>query len=147
MFVSVYVYVCLCVPEFVCLYVGLSVCLYYYVYMYVVLIVTNVSKLLCARRPTSSLQAVWNPCKINKTLDKFKEIINNLVFYSSIQFCLRNTIWCVHNSFVTTDDVSHNFYMTTDDASHIFFVDDVPHDILVATKDVSYNICIMTDDA
>ena len=69
---SVYVSVCLSMCLCVCLSVCASVCLYgfmYYVYMYVVFIVINVCKLLHVRRPTSSPRAVWNPCKINKTLN------------------------------------------------------------------------------
>ena len=69
---SVYVSVCLSMCLCVCLSVCESVCLYgfmYYVYIYVVFIVINVCKLLHVRRPTSSPRAVWNPCKINKTLN------------------------------------------------------------------------------
>ena len=69
---SVYLCVCLSMCLCVCMSVCASVCLYvimYYVYMYVVFIVINVCKLLHVRRPTSSPRAVWNPCKINKTLN------------------------------------------------------------------------------
>ena len=61
--VSVCLSVCLCVSVFVCLYVFM-----YYVYMYVVLIVINVCKLSHVWRPTSSPRAVWNPCKIKKSI-------------------------------------------------------------------------------
>ena len=60
--------VCLCVSVFVCA----SVCLYvfmYYVYMQVVFIVINVCKLLHVRKPTSSPRAVWNPCKLKKSIE------------------------------------------------------------------------------
>ena len=72
--VCLYINLCVCLSMCVCvcLCVCLSVCLMYYVYkiMYVVFIVINVCKLLYVSRPASSPRAVWNPCKINKALNK-----------------------------------------------------------------------------
>ena len=46
----------------------------YYVYIYVVFIVINVSKLfLLGDQPASSPRAVWNPCKIKKALNTLGE--------------------------------------------------------------------------